>query len=607
MGSNSSRIGDLPKNEYLKKLSGTESVSENDPFWNQLLSFSFPAPTSSTELKLLEEATISVCRSLVENNPRTGNLGALIKVFLSRTKELKLSAECQNHIFIWQTHNALFIICCLLKVFISEMSEEELQLHFTYEEKSPGSYSSDSEDLLEELLCCLMQLITDIPLLDITYEISVEAISTMVVFLSYQLFHKEVLRQSISHKYLMRGPCLPYTSKLVKTLLYNFIRQEKPPPPGAHVFPQQSDGGGLLYGLASGVARLWTVFTLGGVGSKAATPPELSSPLANQSLLLLLVLANLTDAPDAPNPYRQAIMSFKNTQDSSPFPSSIPHTFQINFNSLYTALCEQQTSDQATLLLYTLLHQNSNIRTYMLARTDMENLVLPILEILYHVEERNSHHVYMALIILLILTEDDGFNRSIHEVILKNITWYSERVLTEISLGSLLILVVIRTIQYNMTRTRDKYLHTNCLAALANMSAQFRSLHQYAAQRIISLFSLLSKKHNKVLEQATQSLRGSLSSNDVPLPDYVITFFSSRLLQAGAELSVERVLEIIKQGVVALPKDRLKKFPELKFKYVEEEQPEEFFIPYVWSLVYNSAVGLYWNPQDIQLFTMDSD
>uniref|UniRef100_A0A8C9A988 Dymeclin n=1 Tax=Prolemur simus TaxID=1328070 RepID=A0A8C9A988_PROSS len=518
---------------------------------------------------------------------------------------------------------------------------------------SPGNFSS---------AFCLMDL-------DITYEISVEAISTMVVFLSCQLFHKEVLRQSISHKYLMQGPCLPYTSKLVKTLLYNFIRQEKPPPPGAHVFSQQSDGGGLLYGLASGVATgLWTVFTLGGVGSKAATRPELSSPLANQSLLLLLVLANLTDAPDAPNPYRQAIMSFKNTQDSSPFPSSIPHAFQINFNSLYTALCEQQTSDQATLLLYTLLHQNSNIRTYMLARTDMENLVLPILEILYHVEERNSHHVYMALIILLILTEDDGFNRSIHEVILKNITWYSERVLTEISLGSLLILVVIRTIQYNMTRTRDKYLHTNCLAALANMSAQFRSLHQYAAQRIISLFSLLSKKHNKVLEQATQSLRGSLSSNDVPLPDYaqdlnvieevirmmleiinscltnslhhnpnlvyallykrdlfeqfrthpsfqdimqnidlVITFFSSRLLQAGAELSVERVLEIIKQGVVALPKDRLKKFPELKFKYVEEEQPEEFFIPYVWSLVYNSAVGLYWNPQDIQLFTMDAD
>lgn len=593
----------------------------------------------------------------------------MIKVFLSRTKELKISAECQNHLFIWQAHNALFIICCLLKVFISRMSEEELQLHFTYEEKAgPSSYGTECEDLIEELLCCLIQLIVEIPLLDITYSISLEAVTTLIVFLSCQLFHKEILRESIIHKYLMHGRCLPYTSRLVKTLLYNFIRQERSPPPGTHVFQQQTDGGGLLYGIASGVATgLWTVFTLGGVGSKASAQLEQCSPLASQSLLLLLVLANLTDAPDTPNPYRQAIMSFKNTQDNTAFSSSNPHAFQINFNSLYTALCEQQKSDQATLLLYMLLHQNSNVRTYVLARTDIENLVLPILEILYHVEERNSHHVYMALIILLILTEDDGFNRSIHEVILKNITWYAERVLTEISLGSLLILVVIRTIQYNMTRTRDKYLHTNCLAALANMSAQFRSLHQYAAQRIISLFSLLSKKHNKVLEQATQSLRGSLGSNDSPLPDYaqdlnvieevirmmleiinscltnslhhnpnlvyallykrdlfeqfrthpsfqdimqnidlVISFFSSRLEQAGAELSVERVLEIIKQGAVALPKDRLRKFPELKFKYVEEEQPEEFFIPYVWSLVYNSAVALYWNPRDIQLFTMDS-
>ncbi|NXU82688.1 DYM protein, partial [Xiphorhynchus elegans] len=671
MGANSSSISELPENEYLKKLSGAEPISENDPFWNQLLSFSFTTPTNSADLKLLEEATISVCKSLVEKNPRTGNLGSLVKVFLSRTKELKISAECQNHLFIWQAHNALFIICCLLKVFISRMSEEELQVHFTYEEKGgagSGSYGAECEDLIEELLCCLIQLIVEIPLLDITYSISLEAVTTLIVFLSCQLFHKEILRESIIHRYLMHGRCLPYTSRLVKTLLYNFIRQERSPPPGTHVFQQQTDGGGLLYGIASGVATgLWTVFTLGGVGSKASPQLEQCSPLANQSLLLLLVLANLTDAPDMPNPYRQAIMSFKNTQDNTAFSSSNPHAFQINFNSLYTALCEQQKSDQATLLLYMLLHQNSNVRTYVLARTDIENLVLPILEILYHVEERNSHHVYMALIILLILTEDDGFNRSIHEVILKNITWYAERVLTEISLGSLLILVVIRTIQYNMTRTRDKYLHTNCLAALANMSAQFRSLHQYAAQRIISLFSLLSKKHNKVLEQATQSLRGSLGSSDSPCPDYaqdlnvieevirmmleiinscltnslhhnpnlvyallykrdlfeqfrthpsfqdimqnidlVISFFSSRLEQAGAELSVERVLEIIKQGAVALPKDRLRKFPELKFKYVEEEQPEEFFIPYVWSLVYNSAVALYWNPHDIQLFTMDS-
>ncbi len=150
---------------------------------------------------------------------------------------------------------------------------------------------------------------------------------------------------------------------------------------------------------------LWNVFTLGGVGSRPGVEQDLNPlPLSNQSLQLLLVLANLTDGPDCPNPYRQAITCFKNTQgeperpqfvcdfisinwinftesatvcvsDSSSIPSPQPHTFQINFNSLYTALCEQQKSDQVTLLLYTLLHQNSNMRTYILSRTDMENLV----------------------------------------------------------------------------------------------------------------------------------------------------------------------------------------------------------------------------------------
>ena len=37
---------------------------------------------------------------------------------------------------------------------------------------------------------------------------------------------------------------------------------------------------------------------------------------------------------------------------------------------------------------------------------------------------------------------------------LKNVTWFKERTLTEITLGGLLILVVIRTIQFNMTRMR---------------------------------------------------------------------------------------------------------------------------------------------------------
>lgn len=45
-----------------------------------------------------------------------------------------------------------------------------------------------------------------------------------------------------------------------------------------------------------------------------------------------------------------------------------------------------------------------------------------------------------------------------------------------------------------MLKMRDKYLHTNCLAALANMSSQFRNLHPYVSQRLVSLFETLAKR-----------------------------------------------------------------------------------------------------------------
>ena len=83
--------------------------------------------------------------------------------------------------------------------------------------------------------------------------------------------------------------------------------------------------------------------------------------------------------------------------------------------------------------------------------------------------------------------------------------WYTERALSEVSLGGILILVVIRTIQYNMLKMRDKYLHTNCLAALANMSSQFKNLHPYVSQRIVSMFEALAKKHARLVTTLQQS------------------------------------------------------------------------------------------------------
>ena len=65
----------------------------------------------------------------------------------------------------------------------------------------------------------------------------------------------------------------------------------------------------------------------------------------------------------------------------------------------------------------------------------------------------------------------------------------------------------------------------------------------------------------------------------------VITAFLSCSLSLSLSLSVS--LSLLAQV-----------FPELKFRYVED-QPDEFFIPYVWTLVFKSS-SLYWDSTRIQ-------
>lgn len=45
-------------------------------------------------------------------------------------------------------------------------------------------------------------------------------------------------------------------------------------------------------------------------------------------------------------------------------------------------------------------------------------------------------------------------------------------------------------------------------------------------------------------------------------------------------------------------------FTELRFTYEEELHPEEFFVPYVWTLVVAHG-GIPWNPDAITLFSLN--
>ncbi|KAA0192535.1 hypothetical protein HAZT_HAZT001279 [Hyalella azteca] len=109
------------------------------------------------------------------------------------------------------------------------------------------------------------------------------------------------------------------------------------------------------------------------------------------------------------------------------------------------------------------------------------------------------------------------------------------------------------------------------------------------------LYTLLYKRHI-FLPFSTQPNFSDVCMNI----DVVLNYLMNKLENSTTDPSVSDVLQVIEEGVLQLPKDRLHKFPELKFKYVEESSPEEFFMPYVWTLVYQSS-GLYWNPSRVSL------
>ncbi|XP_067003661.1 dymeclin isoform X2 [Anabrus simplex] len=634
----------------------------------------------SSENRLLDERIEKFCQQLLVHNLSSGNVGSLLHVFLSRASELLASAQTDNNMFSWQIYNALFILRCITKYFVETIKEDDLVRQFESRPRSVDGVhmENDVENRLEMFMESLIEIVVDVPVKDFTYPIHLEAVNCLLILLSVQMYSQKPASKSYIYRSLMQGRYSIHAPLLVKTLLQHFIAQEKAPPGLCH----NNAGGSLVISLAS---ELWNMLTFGMSRATHSVPTTDSTstrggempsgpsdaPLANQCLLLILVLANhCTSDKNLHNPYRQALFSCTNSLGVDATPTKAASTFKLDLGAFYMTLCQTVSTDQTTLLLYLLIHRNSHVKTYILARSDIELLVIPILRTLYHAPDSNSHHIYMSLIILLILSEDDLFNKTVHETVLKGVPWYTERSISEISLGGLLVLVVIRTIQYNMLKMRDKYLHTNCLAALANMSGQFRGLHPYVTQRLVSLFETLAKKHARLAEQIRQTGAGEVVTVNVEDPeppadlvqdlavleevlrmvleilnsclshqlahnpnlvytllykkkvfdpfrshpafqdiihniDAVILYFSQKLDQVQKHLSVAEVQATIQLGALQWPRDRLKKFPDLKFKYVEEDQPEDFFIPYVWSLVCQSS-GLYWNPGNIKLFVPEN-
>ena len=67
--------------------------------------------------------------------------------------------------------------------------------------------------------------------------------------------------------------------------------------------------------------------------------------------------------------------------------------------------------------------------------------LVPLLKLLYHAPNDSSHHLsYMALIVILILSEDSCFSKSVHEIVS---TTLSLSLHTHVVLGPDAVLIIL--------------------------------------------------------------------------------------------------------------------------------------------------------------------
>lgn len=264
-------------------------------------------------------------------------------------------------------------------------------------------------------------------------------------------------------------------------------------------------------------------------GDTAQAPPPLpASPLADASVLVLLLLLHVPPSMHAavPNPFAAALRDCTDSsgeEDRAASPAAAdpgagdPETGQpvgavpssdaagstaarVHTDALFGALCAGLAahSDAHMLLLYTCLHGSPTLSDAVLERTDPERLLVPLLSRLDCGGSRDAQ--YVALVVLLLLSQEPAWHTALHAarpaVLPPRLRAVAHR---GQSAGSLLVLVLARCVGRALRQPGggDVYLHTSSLAVLANAAPHVAGLAAQPATRLWSLLCALARRSER--------------------------------------------------------------------------------------------------------------
>lgn len=225
------------------------------------------------------------------------------------------------------------------------------------------------------------------------------------------------------------------------------------------------------------------------------------SLVAERSVLLLLQLCNLQTDVNGTS-FRLALgNSLGDSVSESPLTLSSHAPFRLMYEIIETKLEEDV---EAAILLYFLMMRNIGFRLYLLSRSDSETMLLCILKALYQALEnkRTSSLVYLLLDVLILLSSDDYYNNRMGKlVITTNLSWYTERILRDMTYGGLLVLIVLRILSNNLSKVHSLQLHLSCIALICNTATAIHNIRTVVAQKLINFFDIVAKRYLKLFDE----------------------------------------------------------------------------------------------------------
>ncbi|CAB9521233.1 Dyggve-Melchior-Clausen syndrome protein [Seminavis robusta] len=433
----------------------------------------------------------------------------------------------------------------------------------------------------------------------------------------------------------------------------------------------------------------------------ASTLPDLPGPMGDQ----LNESISLLDSFEA-----------EGKQESLPGSSMVVHhhhhsTMTLNFETLFSSFEANLHTEVGALLLYTLLQSSQAFSQTIAVRSDLDTLVLPLLRTLYfssssrHVSAldfqskgstvgdkdkngknggdnngkqqssirtmpfRSPSQLYVIVILLLLFSQDPSFGSdAFRRTMVSSVPWYKERFLKDISLGSVVILALLRNLTFNLNRLHDLFLLSNCCAVLMNLSHSVVDLHEYAAMRLASVTVSCLKKYvalaaeeeknggdeieddaaaqldmySEVSHTLLRLLKHALAQKNIernlhlayalvyhqadfkkifsmkhsPFKKSEINRISNLIKTASKiiefERSASKALQVLSENMdqlkeaVAEKRKKSSEKEDFAFTYEEESDPEIFFIPYIWEVAVCAvtASSLEWQISDIQVFPL---